>query len=107
MCNYNKIIIILILFLIFLGGCSRYTFFQRISYNEESKKYVRHFFIGENEDSQDIIVEILEKYSEDYYLEDGQIYITKKLWRDKKTLYGYCKELGDREKEINYEKNKF
>jgi len=99
MCYINKIINILILSSLFLGGCSRYTYFQRIFYNEKTKKYTRDFFIGEKEDSKNIIIEVLETHGEDYYIEDGFIYITKELWRDKKKLWIYCKEYGERERE--------
>jgi len=98
----NAIRLILIFSSLFLGGCSKYTYFQRIYYNEETKKYIRDFMIGEREDSKKIIVEVLESHGEDYYIENGFIYITKKLWRDKKKLWIYCKEHEEREQKEIY-----
>jgi hypothetical protein len=70
----NAIRLILIFSSLFLGGCSKYTYFQRIYYNEETKKYTRDLFIGERDDSKKIIVEVLESHGEDYYIKDGFIY---------------------------------
>jgi len=102
----NAIRLILILSSLFLGGCSKYTDFQRIYYNEKTKKYTREFVIAERENSKKIIVEVLESHGEDYYIKDGFIYITKELWRDKKKLWIYCEEIKElkREREnYNYE----
>jgi hypothetical protein len=101
----NAIRLILILFSLFLGGCSKYTYFQRIYYNEETKKYIRDFMIGEREDSKKIIVEVLESHGEDYYIKDGFIYITKELWRDKKRLWIYCEEIKELKREREEREN--
>jgi hypothetical protein len=71
-----------------------------VFYDEKTKKYHRAE-IGYSERGfepwRDAMIELLEYYKEDYYLDEyGIIYITKKLWRDKKKLSGYCKEADER-----------
>jgi hypothetical protein len=85
-------------FSLLLGGCfdgSEYTSFQGINYNEETKKYTRDLLVWYNGYTIRFLIDVLERNGEDFYLENNQVFITKKLWKDKEKLWNYWHEVGE------------
>jgi hypothetical protein len=87
---------ILIFLLVLIAGCTNneYRVFQQVFFNEKTKKYTYSYIIAKG-CYRDTMAEVLEIFGEDYYIENDELYITKKLWKDKETLWGYCNKADE------------
>ena len=89
-----KNVIIVLFLVVFLSCNSEYVEFQKIDWNQMDDFIIEKEFTGH---FQENIIFVLDFFSEDYYIKDGKLYITRKLWNDKNKLWNYCnKANGDK-----------
>jgi len=81
-----------IFFSMFLTGCG-YVQFQRVQYDQKTEKFVsdKNF----SKQFQKNVIYVLHFFNEKYYIENDILYIPRKLWRDKETLWNYCNKADD------------
>nr|AGS52387.1 hypothetical protein [uncultured bacterium contig00077] len=67
--------------------------FKRVQYDAWSEEYV----IDKNFTTQyqKNIIYVLNVFDEEYYIKNDKLYISKKLWNDKETLWNYCNKATD------------
>jgi hypothetical protein len=100
-----KAVRIFYLVLLFIISCNtEYVKFRKIIWDEQNENFVEDKYFSDKFQSN--VIYVLDVFKEKYYVEKGMLYISRKLWNDKETLWNYCNK-ADGDEWINQRERRF
>ena len=91
--KYFRLIILSVILFSFSSCRSNYVKFKSIDYDYNLEKY--YYEDSFSKEFEDNFVKVLNFFDEDYKYIDNELYINRKLFRDKEWLWNLCRKAKD------------